>query len=504
MATTTQPRLCDRCPVIKADLIREAYEWSNISEQHLCRECYIVIHNLPAEGAAADAMSASNTMPSDVENVPVLVERPLQQTSTPSTYVSQDSTCCIPTCQYGRKRDRRRNMISCAWCNEQFHTTCCLADREAPVVFTCPSCRAMPNQVYELTTTMQATQRYLPQLVKTNHELTVMVNTKDSHIDNLNDENRALRENVSRIAQENQRLTWEMNRIKSKNQKKKLLVGSSIIRDIDPVKVNVDLRSISGAKVKDVLDNVKGQQDHVDEIMLVVGGNDCNEASRDAGDVQDILETYAALIAAAKEKSEAITVSSICLRLTSPETQESIEPLNAGLQELVDNNGWKFVDNRATFILHDGTINDGYLLSDGVHLNRQGTNRLAKNLCLVSKDNTNDITKTSRKPPSHPPQPPANTKQPAAQPQASSPTTPPCCRGCHLQGAATLGWPPVPLVRPATWWSPHRRIRLLLLWRDKPQSGHMPMGQSGYMFLLPAEGTQGKWCPQSAQHPPIA
>ena len=265
-----------------------------------------------------------------------------------------------------------------------------------------------------------------------------MVITKDSHIDNLIDENRALRKNVSKLAQQNQRLTWEMSRIKSKNQKKKLFVDSSIIRDIDPVKVNVDLRSISGAKVKDGLDNVKGQQDHVDEIMLVVGGNDCNEASRDAGDVQHILETYAALITAAKEKSEAMTVSSIWPRLTSPKTQESTEALNAGLQELAANNGCKFVDNRATFILYDGTINDGYLLSDGVHLNRQGTNRLAKNLCLVSKDNTNDITKTSRKPPSQ--QARRNPQQsPGNQQRGHKPAAPP-----HhpAAGAATYRPPP--------------------------------------------------------------
>ena len=332
-----------------------------------------------------------------------------------------------------------------------------------------------------------------------------MVNTKDSHIDNLNDENRALRENVSKLAQENQRLTWEMNRIKSKNQKKKILVGSSIIRDIDPVKVNVDLRSISGAKVKDVLDNVKGQQDHVDEIMLVVGGNDCNEASRDAGDVQDILETYAALITAAKEKSEAITVSSICLRLTSPKTQESIEALNAGLQERAANNGCKFVDNRATFILHDGTINDGYLLSDGVHLNRQGTNRLAKNICLVSKDNTNDITKTSRKPPSQ--QARRNPQQsPGNQQRGHKPAAP------HHPAAGAATYRPPPR-------SGDRRSR----WSAPPPNGRRTDGYACYFcgetnhnrdtcrwgspvtcFCCQQKGHKEKFCPQSAQHPPIA
>ena len=240
----------------------------------------------------------------------------------------------------------------------------------------------------------------------------------------------------------------------------------------------------------------------------VVGGNDCNEASRGAGDVQDILETYAALITAAKEKSEAITVSSICPRLTSPKTQESIEVLNAGLQELAANNGCKFVDNRATIILHDGTINDGYLLSDGVRLKRQGTNGLAKNLSLVSKDNTNDITKTSRKPPS---------KQAHRNPQQSP--------GNHQRGHKPAAPPHHPAAGAATYRPPPRSGDRRFRWSAPPPNGRRT-GTDGYAsyfcgktnhnqdtcqwgspmtcFCCQQKGHEGKFGPQPAQRPPIA
>jgi len=41
-----------------------------------------------------------------------------------------------------------------------------------------------------------------------------------------------------------------------------------------------------------------------------------------------------------------------------------------------------FINNDLTFKLSDNTVNDGYLLDDGIHLNNRGTNRLAKNMRL--------------------------------------------------------------------------------------------------------------------------
>ena len=56
--------------------------------------------------------------------------------------------------------------------------------------------------------------------------------------------------------------------------------------------------------------------------------------------------------------------------------------LNAGQKVACDDLGAEFVDNDPSFHLQDGTINDGYLLSDGVHLSRAATNKLVSNLKL--------------------------------------------------------------------------------------------------------------------------
>ena len=235
-------------------------------------------------------------------------------------------------------------------------------------------------------------QRYLSQLTKSHNELLLNIRTKDARVDELVVENMSLRDRISKLTSESQKLQWELHH--QNKSTKKLLIGSSIIRDIDSAKlVNTDVRSIGGAKVKTVKDELENMNSQLDELIVVVGGNDCDEESREAGSVHDILETYDSLIEIAKTKADSITVSSICPRNTAVKTQTSIDALNAGLQDLCATKGCEYVDQRGSFTLGDGSINDGYILSDGVHLNRSGANRLAKNLKLKVKDNVKDITK---------------------------------------------------------------------------------------------------------------
>ena len=57
-----------------------------------------------------------------------------------------------------------------------------------------------------------------------------------------------------------------------------------------------------------------------------------------------------------------------------------------------------YINNDTSFKLADGSINDGYLLRDGLHLSKQGTNRLVRNLSLkIKSDHVNDVTKPAWK-----------------------------------------------------------------------------------------------------------
>ncbi len=75
------------------------------------------------------------------------------------------------------------------------------------------------------------------------------------------------------------------------------------------------------------------------------------------------------------------------------DTQENIEAVNAGLSAACADSEVTFIDTNTIFRLQDGSINDGYLLNDGIHLKRPATNKLAKCLDLKIKNTAEGVCK---------------------------------------------------------------------------------------------------------------
>ena len=59
--------------------------------------------------------------------------------------------------------------------------------------------------------------------------------------------------------------------------------------------------------------------------------------------------------------------------------------------------GANFIDNDPAFYLQDGSINDGYLLPDGVHLTRAATNKIVSNLQLHLRQGETNAHRDHRK-----------------------------------------------------------------------------------------------------------
>ena len=76
----------------------------------------------------------------------------------------------------------------------------------------------------------------------------------------------------------------------------------------------------------------------------------------------------------------------------------TIEAVNAGLVSLCKEKAATFADNTPSFTLSDGSVNDGYLLPDGVHLTRTAVDRVVKNLRLPVKGPTRGVTASQQKP----------------------------------------------------------------------------------------------------------
>ena len=75
-------------------------------------------------------------------------------------------------------------------------------------------------------------------------------------------------------------------------------------------------------------------------------------------------------------------VSSVCPRQRPLEVTERIGAVNTGLSVLCDEMCVSPINNDRSFYLQDGTVNDGYLLPDGVHLTKPAINKLVANLKL--------------------------------------------------------------------------------------------------------------------------
>ena len=116
-------------------------------------------------------------------------------------------------------------------------------------------------------------------------------------------------------------------------------------------------------------------------LVLAVGGNDCDSCS-DERSIPDILSEFESLIKSAQETSVSVAVSSVCPRNKPGAVMERISALNAGLKVLCDDLEVEFIDNDPTFHLQDGSINDGYMLPDGVHLTKAATDKLVTNFKL--------------------------------------------------------------------------------------------------------------------------
>ena len=319
---------------------------------------------------------------------------------------------CLDNCKYSGHHGGH-DMVRCCSCAAWFHEKCISETEEfVPGIWACFTCRRMPSQVAELSQkvvslidTVNALTRALA-IVSANHEETLLKTTAIH--DKLLSENAELRKQIADNHQNTSSEQWKQ----FPKAHGTVVLGSSIIRDIDPNKlVATKCVCISGGLIKDVQTELDNFPPHcqLSRAVLVIGGNDCDNSGA-GGDVTDILEQYKDLINTAKSIANSIAVSSVCPRNKSPEVTERISSLNAGLQALCSDLDVEYVNNNPSFYLQDGSLNDGYLLPDNVHLTQAATNRLVANLKLQLRQGEESAHSDHRRLSRAQQQPPTNTQ----------------------------------------------------------------------------------------------
>ncbi|CAH1796206.1 unnamed protein product [Owenia fusiformis] len=240
----------------------------------------------------------------------------------------------------------------------------------------------------------------LNNMQKTNEDLVKQLARITADKEELHRENAALRKQLSNAS------TMPNNTLPS------LLIGSSIVRDVDSTKlVNTEVKCLRGGTISDVHKTLSSGDTNYNTIYLQVGSNDCARGN----DVNLICEDYKLLLAGAKQRSKDIIVSSVTPRMDDSDAQSKIEQLNGFLLCHCSDEKVTFIDNDKIFKLQDGSINDGFLAADHLHLSDSGTNRLLKNLNISTKASDITLPKNKRAPP----------KRTTQRPQQSTQKTPP-------------------------------------------------------------------------------
>ena len=189
--------------------------------------------------------------------------------------------------------------------------------------------------------------------------------------------NSQLRNTIDELTKKLDKTRWDGFRTQET-----LLLGDSLIRDVDQKKLTkTKVVSIPGGKIKDAVDKLQTNQRYR-SIVLSIGTNDCSDENLDA---EEVIQSYKTLVMAATDRVPSpadVAVSSIPPRTDCPEHQHRVEAFNAALCVIAGEMDVLFINNDTKFKLSDGSVNDGYLLNDGLHLSAKGTNMLSKNLML--------------------------------------------------------------------------------------------------------------------------
>ena len=302
---------------------------------------------------------------------------------------TEEDMCFESTCKHERKPkkgNKSLNCIQCTVCFNWYHDDCVgVGKNELVGAWPCPPCRMVPSyvkQMFAMVSSLTATVNDLKVVCETSADQLIKLKREYEDMRTENDDlKRQIEELTRKIKEKEKEVFTEGNCCH-------LVIGDSLLRSVDESKLqNTTVQCLQGAEVSDVLQRLNENDDFFMDVTVCVGTNDCsNDGNFTAVAVTD---TYRQLIDVASKKVQDISkvkVVSIPPRGDDPSKQERVASLNASLCNLAQETGAKFINNDPVFTLQDGTPNDGYMCRDNLHLNVNGTNRLAKNMGLLVKE----------------------------------------------------------------------------------------------------------------------
>ena len=168
----------------------------------------------------------------------------------------------------------------------------------------------------------------------------------------------------------------EYHIVKRKNKSKRQIVvlGDSMTKNIDKYKIknklrnneNIYIKSFPGANISDMHDYCRPSKKHSPDVFILhVGTNDLRDIKTPDEIANDIIKLAGDL----KSDVNEVIISGIITRSDKLNTKG--ENVNLLLSSKCSDNGIGFIDN--------SDINTSHLNNSGIHLNQNGTIKLARN-----------------------------------------------------------------------------------------------------------------------------
>ena len=336
---------------------------------------------------------------------------------------------CHSGCLHGRAERTRDKYMECCFCTKLFHIDCVgisPMDSKKIKFWPCPDCRKISKNILQLQKSVASLQSLINGLCASVLELSTKCNTNGAadqthsiellaakvvECEKLKAANERLQDKV-RLSDfydtENSSdygLEDELDENKGQEVRQArghLLIGDSLIRNVDPSSDDMKVLCMSGAKYPDITKKLRQTKEYFQSITIVCGTNDIATKK----DIEKITENLQTLFKVARSKSESIFISSIPPRLDEKVTQQKLDKMNERISVLSEvESGVNFVNHDQNFRFLNEIPDEQLLLSDGVHLSAAGVTRMLQNLklqkstkCNIKSNNKSDSDKSSKSP----------------------------------------------------------------------------------------------------------
>lgn len=326
----------------------------------------------------------------------------------------KDDKICIEKCLV--KGKDQGETIRCCLCAHWYHIDCIkLPKDESLGVWNCFTCRYLPYDIMVLQTKVSELTQLnttLSNLVKAQTETinkvltnlktqSTTMNTVDKNVKSLtshmipevliesdNDGDIDSSDGESNVSSHSDELESSGSDSDDEDEPEPIghmLIGDSLVKNVDPTIDGFTVNSHGGAKFVDVkkrLKNIKGKK--YKDITIVCGTVDSSTKKP----VDKIVDECKQMLIEAKSKADHVTLSSILPRTDDRGDMNKIDTLNQLIMIEANNNGVTFINNDENFRYRNDSPDES-LLFDGLHLTESGVNRLLSNLNLQGKAKCN-------------------------------------------------------------------------------------------------------------------